>query len=86
MVFLRWLKTLEFDFLVPEIVEHCSFISDKYKTEKHPVNIFLHHLSVPLTLAALTSIMVNPSIESASLYGAATGCHLIGHLIEGIFS
>ena len=83
---IRWIKSLEFDFLVPEIVENCSFISDKYKGQKNPINVFLHHLSVPLTLASLTCLTYSASVESMSLYGAAAGCQIVGHLIEGIFS
>jgi len=86
MVFLKWLQTLEFDFLVPEIVENCPFIANKYKTEKHPINVFLHHLSVPLTLAALTCLMYSPGMYSVSLYGAAAGCQIIGHMLEGTLS
>ena len=83
---IRWLKSLEFDFLVPEIIENCSFISEKYKKQEHPVNIALHYLSVPLTLAFLTCLTYNPSVESFSLYGAAAGCQVLGHLIEGLSS
>tara|TARA_B100000902_G_C27250625_1_gene885059 strand:+ start:328 stop:588 length:261 start_codon:yes stop_codon:yes gene_type:complete len=86
MVFLNWLKRLEFDFLVPEIIENCSFISDKYKKEEHPINVFLHQLSVPLTLAALTCFTYSGSSESVALYGAAAGCQVVGHLIEGLLS
>ncbi len=85
MVFLKWLKRLEFDFLIPEIIENCSFISDKYKKEEHPVNVFLHQLSVPLTLASITCLAYGASVESFALYGAATGGQIIGHITEGLF-
>tara|TARA_B100000131_G_scaffold86110_1_gene83052 strand:- start:11518 stop:11769 length:252 start_codon:yes stop_codon:yes gene_type:complete len=79
------IKKITFNYLLPDIVEACSFIPEKYKSEDNLINKSLHKLSVPITLSAFILVASAP-ILSTGLFAGSMSLHLVGHAIEGFFS
>ena len=76
------IKNLTFTYIIPDMVEACSFIPNKFKSEKNIINKALHQISVPITLIAFLFVASAPLLSS-SLFAGSMFLHLIGHLIEG---
>tara|TARA_B100000131_G_scaffold122517_2_gene119600 strand:+ start:2615 stop:2866 length:252 start_codon:yes stop_codon:yes gene_type:complete len=79
------IKKLTFNYLIPDIVEYCSFIPDRFKSEKTFINKTLHKFSVPVTIAAFILVASSPLL-STSLFAGSMFMHFIGHLAEGIIN
>ena len=79
------IKKLTFTYIIPDLVEACPFIPDKFKSEKTFVNKILHKISFPVTLAAFILFAAAP-ILSGSLFASSMFLHILGHLAEGILN
>ena len=79
------IKNITFTYIIPDLVEACSFVPDKFKSENNTINIILHKLSVPVTLAAFAFFAAAP-VLSGGLFAGSLFMHLTGHLLEGLFS
>tara|TARA_R100000152_G_C6754693_1_gene178403 strand:+ start:1126 stop:1377 length:252 start_codon:yes stop_codon:yes gene_type:complete len=79
------IKKLTFNYLLPDIIEYCSFIPDKFKSEKTAVNKALHKISVPVTILAFILVAAAPILSTGLLAGSMF-MHMIGHLAEGIIN
>lgn len=76
---------MEFQGLLPAIIECCVFIPDKYKTHNNPVNKFLHQLGTIGIMVSLFLVTASPAVSFSFLLGSLSS-HLAGHIIEGLFS
>ena len=79
------IKNLTFNYLIPDIVEACSFVPDKFKSEDKFINKLLHKISIPVTLTAFILVAAAPLL-STGLFAGSMAMHLIGHLAEGLLS
>ena len=79
------IKKLTFDYLIPDVIEACSFLPEKFKSEKTFINKFLHRVSVPITIAAFILVAAAPLL-STGLFAGSMLMHFIGHLAEGLLN
>tara|TARA_B100001250_G_scaffold412097_1_gene442415 strand:+ start:2868 stop:3119 length:252 start_codon:yes stop_codon:yes gene_type:complete len=79
------IKNLTFNYLLPDIIEACSFVPEKFKSEETFINKSLHKISVPITLAAFILVAATPLL-STTLFAGSMMMHLIGHLAEGFLN
>ena len=79
------IKKITFNYIIPDIVEACAFIPEKYKTEKTFINKVLHKCSIPITIAAFILVAAAPLL-STGLFAGSMLMHFIGHLAEGILN
>lgn len=79
------IKNLTFTYIIPDMVEACSFVPDRFKSENNLFNKVLHQLSIPITLTAFMLFAAAPLLSSG-LFASSMLLHLIGHLAEGLFS
>ena len=79
------IKKITFNYIIPDIIEACSFIPDKFKSEDTKINKLLHKISIPITLSAFILVAAAP-ILSTGLFAGSMFIHFIGHLAEGIIN
>ena len=79
------IKNLTFTYIIPDMLEACSFVPDRFKSENNVINKALHKVSIPLTLTAFFLFGALPLL-STGLFAGSMFLHLIGHLAEGLLS
>jgi hypothetical protein len=79
------IKKIQFIGLMPNIIECCSFVPDKYKSHNVFINRILHKIGTLGILAALFMCTSSPDI-SAGLVAGSFGTHVVGHFLEGFFN
>lgn len=76
---------LKFTGYMPNIIECCGFIPDKWKTHNTFVNKLMHALCTPVIVGALFFASSMPEF-STMLVSSSFLLHVIGHAFEGIVS
>ena len=79
------IKNLTFNYIIPDMVEACTFIPARFKSENNVINVLLHKVSVPITLSAFIFVASAPTL-STGLFAGSMSLHLLGHIIEGFTS
>jgi len=78
-------KRIKFIGFIPNIINCCMFVPDKYKTHNCRTNKILQSTITPLILGALFFSNVLP-LFSTELIAGGVAIHIIGQIVEGILS
>ena len=76
---------LKFIGFMPNIIECCTFIPDRFKGHTSIINRTLHTLCTPAIISALFFSSSFPDLSTGLVAGSFT-LHIAGHLIEGILN
>lgn len=76
---------IKFIGLMPNIIECCAFIPDRFKSHETLFNKAMHKLCTPFMLSAFFLSSSLPDLSTSFVVGSFM-MHVVGHLFEGLFN